>query len=126
MNITNMEGKRSLDDIFDEEQEEEIQKSKYVKVEKQEESEAEPNIMDLITEPSWKTVLDQDYKSKHIANLTKFLNEEYEKNIIYPPKNKIFNALNTTPFNKVKVVILGQDCYFNPGTLLLSKFGFDI
>lgn len=48
--------------------------------------------------------------------------EEYENETCYPPEDKIFNALNLCPFDKVKVVIMGQDPYFNPGQAMGLSF----
>ena len=48
--------------------------------------------------------------------------EEYENGTCYPPEDKIFNALNLCPFDKVKVVIMGQDPYFNPGQAMGLSF----
>jgi uracil-DNA glycosylase len=65
---------------------------------------------------SWKEVLYEEFKSEYFLNLKSFLLSEKEKNIIiYPPGKNIFNAFNTTPFDKVKVVIIGQDPYHGHG-----------
>lgn len=64
---------------------------------------------------SWKEVLINEFKSPYFANLKQFLVEEKKKHIVYPPGNRIFSAFNYTPFDKVKVVIIGQDPYHGPG-----------
>ncbi|MCX7728843.1 MAG: uracil-DNA glycosylase, partial [Bacteroidia bacterium] len=64
---------------------------------------------------SWKTVLLNEFNKDYFVALKKFLIEEKSKYVIYPPGNRIFAAYNYTPFDKVKVVILGQDPYHNPG-----------
>ncbi len=64
---------------------------------------------------SWKEVLMNEFKADYFAHLKQFLLEEKKKFIIYPPGSQIFSAFNFTPFNKVKVVILGQDPYHGPG-----------
>jgi len=64
---------------------------------------------------SWKKVLSSEFEKDYFIQLKKFLLEEKRKYIIYPPGNRIFAAYNFTPFDKVKVVILGQDPYHNPG-----------
>jgi len=69
-----------------------------------------PNIED-----SWKQVLSDEFEAQYFKDLTDFLREEKKNHIIYPPGPQIFSAFNHTPFNKVKVVILGQDPYHGPG-----------
>lgn len=64
---------------------------------------------------SWKQELDEEFKSDYFSELKEFLIEEREKHTIYPPGSLIFNALNRTSFNDVKVVILGQDPYHGAG-----------
>jgi uracil-DNA glycosylase len=66
-------------------------------------------------EESWKTVLKDEFESQYFQDLTDFLREEKKKYTIYPPGQQIFSAFNHTPFNRVKVVILGQDPYHGPG-----------
>ncbi len=66
-------------------------------------------------EDSWNDVLSKEFSSKYFNDLKSFLKEEKKKEIIYPPGKLIFNALNLTPFNKVKVVIIGQDPYHGKG-----------
>ncbi len=62
-------------------------------------------------DPSWKEVLSEEFDKPYMVELKKFLLLEKQRYRIFPPGNKIFNAYNTTPFDKVKVVILGQDPY---------------
>lgn len=62
---------------------------------------------------TWKEILAPIKNSEYFATLRKKINEEYAKNICFPPKKQIFRALELTPFDKVKVVILGQDPYHN-------------
>ena len=66
----------------------------------------------LITN-SWANVLSEEFKSEYFLQLSTFLNKEFREQMIFPPKNMIFNAYNLTPPEKVKVVILGQDPYHN-------------
>ncbi len=66
-------------------------------------------------EESWKNVLMQEFESDYFAKLKEFLIEEKKKYIVYPPGKQIFTAFNLTPFNNVKVVILGQDPYHGEG-----------
>lgn len=63
---------------------------------------------------SWDTILKDEFKKDYYLKLRKFLIEEYNSHTIYPNMNDIFNALKYTPYENVKVVILGQDPYHGP------------
>jgi uracil-DNA glycosylase len=67
--------------------------------------------MKVRIEESWKKVLEKEFGQDYFKNLTDFVREECKKNTVYPPPQFIFHAFELTPFNKVKVVILGQDPY---------------
>jgi len=72
--------------------------------------------MDVKIEESWKEVLKQEFTKTYFLEITNFLKmEKMAGKTIYPPGSQIFNAFNTTPFDKVKAVILGQDPYHGPG-----------
>lgn len=64
---------------------------------------------------NWYELLKDDFSSSEFKNLQKFLDEEYAHYRIYPRPEKIFNALNLTKFEDVKVVIIGQDPYHQQG-----------
>ena len=67
-------------------------------------------------EPGWLSQLDAEFPKPYMQNLRNFLVEEKSKGrVIYPAGSEYFNALNSTPFDAVKVVILGQDPYHGPG-----------
>ncbi|MDY7561689.1 uracil-DNA glycosylase [Pseudomonas sp. 10B1] len=67
-------------------------------------------------EPSWKHALRDEFEQPYMNELREFLRHEHASGKeIYPPGPMIFNALNSTPLDKVKVVILGQDPYHGPG-----------
>lgn len=66
-------------------------------------------------EKSWKDILKDEFNSQYFSELKEFLIEEKKKFTIYPPGNLIFNAFNRTPFDKVRVVLLGQDPYHGKG-----------
>ncbi len=68
-----------------------------------------------IIETGWKEVLMEEFQSPYFRSLKEFLVEEKTKFTIYPPGNLIFNAFRHTPFDQVKVVILGQDPYHGRG-----------
>ena len=66
--------------------------------------------------PSWLKHLEKDFESDYMKDLKSFLKSEYEKKkVIYPQKSEYFRALDLTPVEQVKVVILGQDPYHGPG-----------
>lgn len=72
--------------------------------------------MDVKIHESWKNILQQEFDKPYFGKLVEFLHrEKREKKTIYPPGPKIFNAFDLTPFEKVRVVILGQDPYHGPG-----------
>ena len=71
--------------------------------------------MDVKIESSWKEVLANEFASEYFARLVAFVKGAYAAGPVYPPGRLIFNAFNRTPFDKVKVVILGQDPYHEPG-----------
>ena len=66
-------------------------------------------------DPSWYEVLKPQFEAPYFAQLKEFLVAERQQHTCYPPGSKIFNAFDSTPFDKVKVVILGQDPYHEPG-----------
>ena len=66
-------------------------------------------------ESSWKKILTPYFQTEDWKQLANFVRQEYLTQTIYPQPKNIFNAFNSTPFNKVKVVIIGQDPYHNPG-----------
>lgn len=70
--------------------------------------------MDVKIHDTWKKHLLGEFHKEYFKNLTDFVKEEYKSAIVYPPGQYIFHALNATPFDQVKVVILGQDPYHGP------------
>jgi len=73
------------------------------------------NKMDVRIEQSWKIQLQEEFEKEYFIKLTDFVRDEYKTKKIFPPAGLIFNAFEHTPFDKVKVVILGQDPYHNDG-----------
>lgn len=67
--------------------------------------------MDVKIEASWKEQLKDEFNKDYFIKLTDFVRQEYGSKQIFPPAKDIFNAFDHTPFDKVKVVILGQDPY---------------
>jgi len=66
-------------------------------------------------EGSWRTLLSDEFQQPYFNELKKFLLEEKKNHTVFPPGDQIFNAFNLTPFQAVKVVILGQDPYHGRG-----------
>jgi uracil-DNA glycosylase len=74
------------------------------------------NTREIRLEPSWKRRLADEFDKPYMAALRQFLLQRKRAGaVIYPPGRLIFNALDSTPFDAVKVVILGQDPYHGPG-----------
>ncbi|MCK5856287.1 MAG: uracil-DNA glycosylase [Bacteroidales bacterium] len=65
-------------------------------------------------EDSWKEVLTPEFEQDYFVQLKEFLVREKMEHIVYPPGDLMFSAYNNTPFNNVKVVIIGQDPYHGP------------
>lgn len=71
--------------------------------------------MQVNIEPSWNAVLKDEFEKPYFKNLTDFVKNEYSQNTCYPPGKKIFSAFDHCPFDKAKVVVIGQDPYHGPG-----------
>lgn len=71
--------------------------------------------MDVKLDASWKEVLMNEFEKDYFKKLTEFVQNEYNIKTIYPPQSEIFSAFDFTPFENVKVVILGQDPYHGEG-----------
>ena len=74
--------------------------------------------MDVQIEPSWKQHLAPEFEKPYFVKLTNFVRQEYRTTTCYPPGKLIFNAFNLCPYDKAKVVIIGQDPYHGPGQLV--------
>lgn len=70
--------------------------------------------MEVKIELSWKKALEKEFDEPYFEKLCEFVKSEYKNGIVYPPAKFIFRAFELTPFDKVKVVILGQDPYHGP------------
>ena len=71
--------------------------------------------MNVQIEESWKERLQGEFEKPYFKELTDFVREEYRQRVVYPPGKLIFNAFNLCPFDRVKVVLIGQDPYHGPG-----------
>ncbi len=69
----------------------------------------------VILETSWQEALKEEMEKPYFAQLLAFVEQERAHHAVYPPEKLVFNALEMTPFDKVKVVIVGQDPYHGPG-----------
>lgn len=70
---------------------------------------------DVQIEESWKQVLKSEFEKPYFQTLREFVRSEYATGLIFPPAKRIFSAFDHCPFDKVKVVILGQDPYHGKG-----------
>ena len=78
--------------------------------------------MNVKIEDSWKKRLAGEFEKPYFANLVQMVRQEYSQYRCYPPGPLIFNAFNLCPFDKVKVVIIGQDPYHEPGQAMGLSF----
>ena len=67
--------------------------------------------MSIRISESWKKVLEKEFQTDYFKNISSKTREEYSKFVCYPPGSKLFRAFDECPFNKLKVVIIGQDPY---------------
>lgn len=70
--------------------------------------------MNVKIEESWQKVLQEEFDKPYFEQIVNRVKQAYQLTTVYPPASLIFNAFNLTPFEKVKVVILGQDPYHQP------------
>lgn len=71
--------------------------------------------MNVRIDTTWKSALADQWDQPYFEQLTEFVRSQYATRTIYPPGSRIFAAFDTTPFDAVRVVILGQDPYHGPG-----------
>ncbi|MBR3443161.1 MAG: uracil-DNA glycosylase [Bacteroidaceae bacterium] len=71
--------------------------------------------MQVRIEETWRRHLQTEFDAPYFAELVSFVRQEYQQGRVYPPGRLIFNAFDQCPFDKVKVVIIGQDPYHEPG-----------
>ena len=77
-------------------------------------------IEDYLREREWKNVLKDEFGKKYFMDINKVIKEGYAKNIVRPPKELVFNALNSCKISKIKCVILGQDPYHDDGQVCIN------
>lgn len=78
--------------------------------------------MNVSIHPSWQKVLQPDFDQPYFKQITNVVRQAYATSVVYPPAHLIFNAFNLTPFDQVKVVLLGQDPYHGPGQAMGLSF----
>ncbi|ERK40184.1 uracil-DNA glycosylase [Segatella baroniae F0067] len=78
--------------------------------------------MNVKIEESWRRQVGAEFEKSYFANLTRLVREEYLHHACYPPGPLIFNAFNLCPFDLVKVVVIGQDPYHEPGQAMGLSF----
>lgn len=71
--------------------------------------------MDVKIAPDWKELLAPEFEKPYFAQLTEFVRQEYASRRIFPRGSNIFRAFDKCPFDKLKVVVIGQDPYHGPG-----------
>lgn len=71
--------------------------------------------MKVNIEETWARRLQAEFDAPYFEHLVQFVHSEYRTHVCYPPARQIFNAFNLCPFDRVKVVIIGQDPYHEPG-----------
>ncbi|MBX2963473.1 MAG: uracil-DNA glycosylase [Cyclobacteriaceae bacterium] len=71
--------------------------------------------MDVKIAPSWKNILLQEFEKPYFQELISFVKNEYSTAVVYPPGREIFKAFDACDFDRIKVVIIGQDPYHGPG-----------
>lgn len=67
-----------------------------------------------LKDPSWSELLKEEFNTPYFKKIEETLSKAYAEEVVYPPKEDVFSALNLTPFSKVQVVIIGQDPYHGP------------
>lgn len=73
------------------------------------------SVLDSLKDPSWRAALAAEFEKPYFADITRFVDAERKAHVVHPSPENVFSAFNETPLDKVKVVILGQDPYHEPG-----------
>ena len=83
-------------------------------------------MMDVKIEPTWKQQLGAEFDKPYFATLAEQVRQAYAAGPCFPPKKLVFNAFNLCPFDEVKVVIMGQDPYHEPGQAMGLSFSVPV
>ena len=74
----------------------------------------------------WDLILKQEFEQSYMKELFNQLHQQYETEVVYPPKNEVFHAFQLTPYSEIKVVILGQDPYHGPNQANGLSFSVEV
>ena len=74
----------------------------------------------------WDLILKQELEQSYMKELFNQLHQQYETEVVYPPKNEVFHAFQLTPYSEIKVVILGQDPYHGPNQANGLSFSVEV
>ena len=80
--------------------------------------------MNINISDSWKSILEEEFEKEYFQSLLDFVGNEYDSHTCYPEVNEIFTAFNHCPYEKVKVIIIGQDPYHGNGQAMGFVFQF--
>lgn len=83
------------------------------------------DLSSLLTSSSWREVLGDEFEKEYFLALQKRVEKEYKERVVFPPKELLFNAFNLTPFEEVRVVILGQDPYHKKNQAMGLSFSVE-
>jgi len=78
-------------------------------------------IQDYLYDKEWKTLLEDEFNKEYFKLINEAIRPGYDKDIVRPPKELVFNALNSTKLKDIKVVIIGQDPYHDDNQVLIKK-----
>jgi len=87
-------------------------------------NDGEWEIQEFLHDEKWKRLLSEEFSKKYFIEINRIIREGYKKNIVRPPKELVFNALNSTSIDNIKCVIIGQDPYHDDGQVKFSKSSF--
>lgn len=85
-----------------------------IEIKEDQKKERRNDLISFLTDEEWLSQLKGEFHKPYFEKLQNFLEKEYSNTIVFPPRELIFNALNSTPLTNVKVVIYGQDPYHGP------------
>jgi hypothetical protein len=83
-------------------------------------NDGEWEIQEFLHDTKWKKLLSEEFSKKYFIEINRIIREGYKKNIVRPPKELVFNALNSTSIDNIKCVIIGQDPYHDDGQVIFS------
>lgn len=87
-------------------------------------NDGEWEIQEFLHDEKWRRLLNEEFSKKYFNEINRIIREGYKKNIVRPPKELVFNALNSTSIDNIKCVIIGQDPYHDDGQVKFSLSSF--